>query len=91
MESEQIKPNAKFSLYSYVLIIIALPFMLTPYLNSAFTYSKLFFEFGLLLFGVSFVVSSNTEIHIKKAFYISIVCGTVIIIVSLFNIYKLLI
>ena len=91
MKAGQIKPNAKFSLSSYMLIIIALPFMLTPYLYSAFTYSQLFFEIGLLLFGVSFVVSSNTEIHIKKTFYISLVCGTVIIIVSLLNIYKLLI
>ena len=89
MVSEQIKPNAKFSLYSYILIIIALPLMLTPYLYSAFTYSQLFFEIGLLLFGVSFVVSSNTEIHNKKSFYLSLVCGTVIIIVSLLNIYKL--
>lgn len=89
MEAKLIKPNAKFSLYSYTLIIIALPFMLTPYVFTAFTFSQMFFEIGLLLFGVSFVVSSNTEIHNKKSFYISLVCGTIIIIVSLLNIYKL--
>ena len=89
MDAEQIKHNTKFSFYSYVLISISLPLMLTPYLYSAFTYSQLFFEIGLLLFGVSFVVSSNTEIHIKKTFYVSLVCGTVIIIISLLNIYKL--
>lgn len=89
MDAEQIKHNTKFSFYSYVLISISLPLMLTPYLYSAFTYSQLFFEMGLLLFGVSFVVSSNTEIHIKKSFYVSLVCGTVIIIISLLNIYKL--
>lgn len=89
MQLNFIKPFIRDSVYSQVIRILALSLMLTPYLSAEDNYSQIFFEIGLLLLGVSFVVSSNTEINDKISFYVSLISGTVIIIFSLLNIYKL--
>ncbi|TQR19439.1 hypothetical protein [Psychrobacillus vulpis] len=83
-----LRPNSKYAAYSLMSSIIALGLMLPTFFSSSIKSLPFIFDMGFLLLGISFILSSNTEINNKKSFYIYLICGTVIIVVSLLNIYK---
>ncbi|MFF2755882.1 hypothetical protein ACFVR1_19500 [Psychrobacillus sp. NPDC058041] len=82
------RPNSEYAAYSLMLSIIAVGLMLSHFISSSLNSFPFIFDIGLMLLGISFLLSSNTEINSKKSFYIHLIFGTVIIVISLLNIYK---
>ncbi|ALC87545.1 hypothetical protein AM499_18305 [Bacillus sp. FJAT-22090] len=87
-ENNMIRPNSKYAAYSLMLSIIAFGLMLSHFFSSYIKDLPFIIDIAFILIGISFLLSSNTEINSRKSFYIYLICGTVIIVISLLNIYQ---
>ena len=83
-----LRPNSKYVAYSLILSTIAVGLMLFHFISSSIKSFPYIFDIGFILLGISFLLFSNTEINSKKSFYLYLICGIVIIVLSLLNIYK---
>lgn len=83
-----LRPNSEYAAYSLMLSIIGVGLMLSYFLSSSLQSFHFIFDIGFMLLGISFLLSSNTEINSKGSFYLHLICGTIIIVFSILNIYK---
>lgn len=85
--NNMLRPNSEYASYSLMLSVIAVGLMLSHFISSLELFPFIF-DIGFIFLGISFILSSNTEVNCKTSFYLHLICGTIIIILSLFNIYK---
>lgn len=85
---KMLRPNSEYASYSLILSMIAVGLMLSAFISSSIKSFPFIFEIGFMLLGISFLLSSNTEINSKGSFYLHLISGTIIIVFSLLNIYK---
>lgn len=83
-----IRPNSKYAAYSLILSIISFGLILSHFFSSSIKSLPFIFDIAFILLGISFLLSSNTEINSRKSFYTYLIFGTVIIVIFLLNIYK---
>lgn len=81
MNQQLMKSKNKFSDFREYLKVICVLLLIAYYITS--TSNQILYDLIILLFGVSFVLSSYAYTTNKKRFYTSLICGSVAIIASL--------
>lgn len=81
MNQQLMKSKNKFSDFGEYLKVICVLLLIAYYITS--TSNQILYDLIILLFGVSFVLSSYAYTTNKKRFYTSLICGSVAIIASL--------